>query len=186
MKIGVFIGSFNPPHVGHEKIMQYLLEKKYVDKILLVPTGNYWDKNNLLPLKERINLLKFYENKCITVETEYNNCTFTYELMRNLNKKYISDELFLIMGADNIVNFTKWQNYEELLEYPIIVMNRNHIDITKYTEKLKGNFLIIKDYPFIDISSSQIRENIRLYQNYLKKEVYKSIIENKLYGESYE
>ena len=51
MKIGIFIGSFNPPHLGHLDIIKYLLNKKYVDKILIVPTKNYWNKTNLIDIK---------------------------------------------------------------------------------------------------------------------------------------
>ena len=50
MKIGIFIGSFNPPHLGHLDIIKYLLNKKYVDKILIVPTKNYWNKTNLIDI----------------------------------------------------------------------------------------------------------------------------------------
>ena len=48
MKIGIFVGSFNPVHKGHIKIVKHLLTKKYLDKVLIVPTGNYWNKNNLI------------------------------------------------------------------------------------------------------------------------------------------
>ena len=44
MKIGIYIGSFNPPHKGHIKIINYLLNNNYVDKIIVIPTGNYWNK----------------------------------------------------------------------------------------------------------------------------------------------
>ena len=50
MKKGIFIGSFNPPHLGHLDMMNYLLDKKIIDKICVVPTGNYWDKNNLVDI----------------------------------------------------------------------------------------------------------------------------------------
>ena len=70
MKIGIYIGSFNPPHKGHKKIINYLLTNKYVDKILIIPTGNYWHKQNLINIKDRINMLKYYENKKIKVDIE--------------------------------------------------------------------------------------------------------------------
>ena len=44
MKLGVYVGSFNPVHIGHKYIIDYLLNNKYVDKIIVIPTGNYWDK----------------------------------------------------------------------------------------------------------------------------------------------
>ncbi len=178
MKLGVYIGSFNPPHKGHKYVIDYLLDKKIVDKVLIVPTKNYWDKQDLVDIKDRIRMLKFYENDCVKVDTSHNEYNYTYELMRELKKEY-DDELYLIIGADNIVNFDKWKNYEELLKYHIIIMNRNGIDIEKYIEKYKGKFLIQKDFHEIDISSTKIRNKIN--DEYLDQEIKKYIINNNLY-----
>ena len=179
MKIGVYVGSFNPVHIGHIKVVNYLLENKYVDKILIIPTIEYWNKNNLAPLKDRINMLKFFENEQIKIDTIHNNYIYTYELMKELEKEY-NDELYLILGADNIVNFDKWKNYKELLKYNIIVLERNDINISMYTNKLKGNFIVIDDYPYIDISSSEIRNGKG--NDYLDKRVLKYMEENSLYN----
>ena len=184
MKIGIFIGSFNPPHLGHLDIIKYLLNKKYVDKILIVPTKNYWNKTNLIDINKRIAMLKFYENDNIKVDTSNNNYQYTYQLMRKLKKEYSHDELYLIIGADNIINFKKWKNYEELLTYNIIIMTRNNIDILKYTSHLTGKFTVINDYNFTDISSTKIRNNLFLNKKYLQEEIYHYIIENKLYNTS--
>lgn len=182
MKIGIFIGSFNPPHLGHLDIINYLLNKKYVDKILIVPTKNYWNKTNLIDINKRIAMLKFYENDNIKVDTSNNNYQYTYQLMRKLKKEYSHDELYLIIGADNIINFKKWKNYEELLTYNIIIMTRNNIDILKYTSHLTGKFTVVNDYNFTDISSTKIRNNVFLNKKYLQKDIYHYIIENKLYN----
>ena len=172
MKIGIFIGSFNPPHLGHLDIIKYLLNKKYVDKILIVPTKNYWNKTNLIDINKRIAMLKFYENDNIKVDTSNNNYQYTYQLMRKLKKEYSHDELYLIIGADNIINFKKWKNYEELLTYNIIIMTRNNIDILKYTSHLTGKFTVVNDYNFTDISSTKIRNNLFLNKKYLQEEIY--------------
>lgn len=182
MKIGIFIGSFNPPHLGHLDIIKYLLNKKYVDKILIVPTKNYWNKTNLIDINKRIAMLKFYENDNIKVDTSNNNYQYTYQLMRKLKKEYSHDELYLIIGADNIINFKKWKNYEELLTYNIIIMTRNNIDILKYTSHLSGKFTVVNDYNFTDISSTKIRNNVFLNKKYLQEDIYHYIIENKLYN----
>ena len=182
MKIGIFIGSFNPPHLGHLDIIKYLLNKKYVDKILIVPTKNYWNKTNLIDINKRIAMLKFYENDNIKVDTSNNNYQYTYQLMRKLKKEYSHEELYLIIGADNIINFKKWKNYEELLTYNIIIMTRNNIDILKYTSHLTGKFTVVNDYNFTDISSTKIRNNVFLNKKYLQEDIYHYIIENKLYN----
>ena len=59
MKIAVYVGSFNPVHKGHIKVVKKIL-KEYVDKVIIVPTMSYWNKNNLISIKDRINMLKIY------------------------------------------------------------------------------------------------------------------------------
>ena len=179
MKLGIYIGSFNPPHKGHIYVVNYLLDNNVVDKVLIVPTANYWDKQNLPDIKHRINMLKFYEKDNIKIDDVNNGYAYTYELMRKLSEEYPSDNLYLIIGADNIINFDKWKNYQELLKYNIIVMKRDNVDINKYINKYHGNFTIIDDYEPFNISSTQIRNNVS--DKYLDKEVINYIKEHNLY-----
>ena len=127
MRIGVFVGSFNPVHEGHIKVANYLLEHDYVDKVLILPTPNYWDKQDLIPVRHRYRMLKFYETDKIIIDNKHNNYPYTYQVLRSLKKDY-KDDLYLIIGADNIERFNEWRNYEEIQENKIIVLNRNNID----------------------------------------------------------
>ena len=182
VRLGIFIGSFNPPHKGHIKVVKYLLKKNYVDQVLIVPTLNYWDKNNLIDINDRINMLKTYENDIIKVDTEFNKYIYTVELMKELSKKY-KDELYLILGADNIVEFDKWKDYQELLKYKIIVVNRRNIDIDKYISKFNSNnFIVVNNFKNIDISSTELRKDLN--SKYLDKEVLDYIRGHKLYERS--
>ena len=187
MKIGVYVGSFNPVHKGHIKITNHLLEN-YLDKVIIMPTGNYWDKNDLASIKDRLNMLKNYQSEKIIIEDENNDLPYTYLVMEYLEKKYKSNELYLIIGADNIVNFDKWQRYKDLLKYNIVIINRDNIDVEFYLKKLDKNdkYLILDDLDEINISSTKIRELIK--SNYLEnikqfidQEILEYIIENKLY-----
>ena len=121
MKIGVFVGSFNPVHKGHIKIINHLIKNKYLDKVIIIPTGNYWNKQNIININDRINMLKFYENYDIIVDNKLNNLTYTYEIMNELNHEY--KDLNLIIGADNLIDFDKWKNFKELLNYNLIIIN---------------------------------------------------------------
>ena len=179
MRLGVYVGSFNPVHNGHIDIVNYLLKNNYVDKVLIVPTLNYWNKQDLIDIKHRINMLKFFENEVIIVDKTHNKYVYTTYLFKELEKEY-TDTLYLIIGADNIINFDKWKDYKELLKYKIIVINRNNIDIDTYINKYNSNnFIIIKDYIPLDISSTDIRNG---NDDYLNPRVLKYIKENKLYG----
>ena len=179
MKLGIYVGSFNPVHIGHIDVVNYLIKEKYVDKVLIVPTLNYWNKFNLIDIKHRINMLKYFENDFIKIDTKNNKYIYTYELLNKLGKEY-DDELYLIMGADNIIEFDKWKNYKELLKYKIIVVNRNNIDINKYIKKYNtNNFIVINGYKYIDISSTELRENLN--SKYIDKKVLDYIKKNNLF-----
>lgn len=180
MKLGIYVGSFNPVHNGHIKIVNYLLNHKYVDKVIIIATPNYWNKQNLVTLKHRINMLKFYERKSIIIDEKHNKKLYTYQVLKELKKDYPKDELYLIIGADNIVNLKLWKNLEDILKNKIIIMNRNNIDINKYLDQYpKKQFIVISDFPYIKISSTQIRNGD---YRHLKREVKNYIEQNKLYG----
>ena len=179
MTLGIYMGSFNPPHKGHLEIVNYLLKNNYVDKVLIVPTLSYWDKDISVCVEDRINMLRFFETDNIIIDDKHNKYIYTYELVMKLRESYPNYELSIIIGADNIINLDKWKNYKELLNYNIIVMNRNNIDIEKYVKKYQGNFTIINDYKGIDISSTELRK--KLSSKYLDKRVIEYINNHHLY-----
>ena len=176
MRIGIYIGSFNPPHLGHKKVIDYLLDNHYVENILIIPTENYWNKTKLVDIKDRINMLKYYENDKVKVDTTHNKYIYTYELLNILKKEYKEDELYLIIGSDNLNELHKWKNIEELLKNNIIVLKRKKI--IKNNKIDDRNFIYIDNYPFIDISSTEIRKG---NYKYLDNNIKDYIIKNNLY-----
>ena len=182
-KIGIFVGSFDPIHLGHIKVMDYLIENKYLDKIIILPTGNYWNKKDLTDINSRCEMIKLIKRDYLIVDNENNKYQYTYQILNALNKKYKDHELYLIIAADNIISFDKWKNVDEILSNnKVIVLNRNNIDINSYVSKFKqkDKFIIVQDYPFIDISSTSLRGKIN--KDYLDKNVYNYIIEKHLYN----
>lgn len=187
MKLGVYVGSFDPVHKGHIKIVNYLLDK-YLDKVIIVPTGAYWDKTDLINVNHRINMLNFFESDRIIIEEEKNNLPCTYMIMEYLSKKYKDDEFYFIMGADNIIDFDKWDNYKELLKYNFIIIARADIDVKYYLKKLgkENNYLLVEDLDDMDVSSTTVRNLIKEnklhdVENLIDKQVLRYIIENNLY-----
>ena len=65
MRLGIYVGSFDPVHDGHYFVCRYLIDNDYIDKVLVIPTNNYWDKRIDASLEDRINMLKYYEEKDI-------------------------------------------------------------------------------------------------------------------------
>lgn len=183
MKIGIYVGSFDPIHIGHINVMDYLINNKYLDKIIILPTCNYWNKINLTDVNIRCNMIKLISRDYLVVDNENNRYQYTYEILNVLNEKYKNDELFLIISADNIISFDKWKNVSLILKNnKVIVLNRDNIDINSYVNKFKekDRFIVIQDYPFIDISSTKLRN--KLDKRFLTDEVYKYIIDNNLYN----
>jgi len=187
MKIGVYVGSFDPFHKGHENIIYHLLNKKYIDKVIIIPTLSYWNKNIKTSLNDRINIIKTIEDSNIEVNTTLNNYSYTYEILNILKKEYKKDNLFLIIGADSLVHFNKWKKVNNILENNVIVIPRNDIDTNKYIDefKEKNKFIVVSDFNQ-DISSTMIRErlNNKDYNNldkYINKKILDYIINNNLY-----
>ena len=74
-RVGIYCGSFNPVHNGHITIAKEVVNQGLVDKVLMVATEGYWDKQGLMPLQERILMLKFFENENLIIEEELNSMT---------------------------------------------------------------------------------------------------------------
>ena len=184
MKISVYVGSFNPVHKGHIKVVKKIL-KEYVDKVIIVPTMSYWNKNNLISIKDRINMLKLYETKDIVIDNKNNNYEFTYQVLRNIQNEYKNDKIYLVIGDDLLKDFDKWKNVSEILKYNIIVIRRNDIEESIYKKYENYNFIVKNKISSKEISSTIVR-NMILNNNkdvlkYIDLKVYDYIKRNNLY-----
>lgn len=176
MKIGVFVGSFDPVHNGHTNVINYLIDKKIVDRVLVIATGNYWDKQNITDLNKRLDMLDLIKKDNIIIDKTHNNIKYTYQMLNVLKKEYKDDEFYLVIGADNANTLHKWKHYNEIIQNGIIVVGRDNIKVN-----LKTNKLIFIDKNFGNISSTKIRNDILNNKMYLDDLVYNYIIENNLY-----
>ena len=178
MRIGIYIGSFDPFHNGHIKIIKEILKEDIVDKIFIIPTEDYWNKTINLDLEKRFELIELSLKNKIPKDKYYIDKTlgkypYTYLLFRQLKKDYPNDELYLIMGGDNIPKFNKWKHYKELTQYNFIVVNRNTPDLEKQIIRLKPkSYYLLEVKGISDISSTYIRDNIEDY-NKIKKMINK-------------
>lgn len=192
MKIGVFGGSFNPPHKMHLDIGVQLVNKQYVDNVVYVPTGSkYKYKNNLLPDKNRLEMLeiltKKYENLSVNDYELKDEVVYTCETLAYFKEVYPTDDIYFVCGADNLSYIDKWKNGEDILKnYKILVMKRKGEDIDELLEKFKEykHNIVVADVEQRDISSTDIREKLKNNENILDvldKDVYEYIRKNKLY-----
>ena len=194
MKIGIFGGCFNPPHLIHYELIKKILENKIVDKVIVVPTGNSYEKQDLIPIKHRYKMLKimFKDLKNVEISNfeDKKSVVYTYQTLdyfKSLNK---NDEICFICGQDNIIDFVNWKNYDYILKhYKVIVVTRNGINLNYDNEILKQYNSSIKyfDLKLEKMSSTFIRENIKNFNkiNFLMNEnVIKYINKNNLYNRS--
>ena len=188
MKIGVYVGSFDPVHKAHMEVVNHVTENNYVDKVVIIPTHSYWNKKQLTDIKNRIAMLKFYENNNIIINTTLNSVPYTYQILNALKEQYQNDELYLIIGADNIEKFHLWKEVDKILENKILVLPRNRIDVYKYIEKFKQKkqFIFVENFNVQFISSTAIRnmiltDNYQEINGFLDENVLKYILDNNLY-----
>lgn len=183
MRIGVFGGSFNPPHLMHLNIAKDLLRLKYLDKVIFVPTGNKYSKDDLIDIKYRIEMLKImtisYDDMIVSDYENQDRVVYTYETLDYFKNKYLGSEIYFILGADNLKQISNWKNSEYILSnYKLLVINRGDDKI-----EAKDN-VVVTDILNNDISSTFIRSNIDnddIIKKYLDKNVLEYIRKEKLY-----
>lgn len=191
MKIGIFGGSFNPIHKGHEEIAKLSIKELNLDKLIIVPVGvASHKKNNFLEAKLRFELCQkvFEDFKNIEVsdiEIKNSETSYTYKTLQEIIELYGKEhEYFEIIGEDSIDYFEKWKNYKEILEKSKVVVFRRKNSKREY-KHLKHKNIIYLESPYYNISSTEIREKIKnkeSLENLLNKKIIKFFINLKNYG----
>jgi nicotinate-nucleotide adenylyltransferase len=202
MRIGVFGGTFDPPHIGHSLLADESLFQLQLNKILWVLTPNPPHKINrkLSPPEQRLSLVQAaitnrQEFILSRVDLNRRGPHYALDTVQLLQKQFPGDELFYLIGGDSFHDLPIWYKPDDLIRAcaGIGVMRRpgDEIDIDPMHEKLPG--LIGKTYfidtPLLDISSTDIRQRIahgRSYQYYLLPPVYDLIEKNRYYHPSIE
>ena len=183
MKVGLFFGSFNPIHIGHLAIANYILEYSNLDEIWLVisPQNPLKKKKTLLNEYDRLKMveLALYDDfKIKACDTEFNlpKPSYTIDTLTYLSEQNPKHNFVLIAGTDNFQSFHKWKNYEQILDqYMIYVYPRPGYDLGKFD---KHNNIKLINAPLMEISSSFIRDSIKNNKDiryFIPSEVYKYI-----------
>ena len=167
-KIGILGGTFDPCHLGHLKISKEAKKKFNLRKIIWAVTKkNPFKKKSKQTLESRIRNSQKFTKKYKFIEISYFEkivkSNKTFDLIKYLKKKYFSSELYLIMGADNLISFHRWDNWKNITsKCNIIVFNRYPYKSKalkslafKQIDKEKLKFINFKK---VNISSSQLRK----------------------------
>jgi len=170
MRIAIYGGSFNPMHIGHEKIVDYVLNNLNMDKIIIIPVGiPSHRENNLEESDTRLKICKeiFKGNKKIEVsdiEIKSEGKSYTYDTLLKLMDLYgENNEFFEIIGEDSLKSLKTWKNYEELLKICKFIVFRRKDDKNIQIDKefLNNKNIIILENEYYDISSTEIRNMVK-------------------------
>jgi len=168
MKIGLFFGTFNPIHVGHMIIGNYMVEFSDLEEVwfVITPQSPFKQKTSMLGNYHRLAVANVaVENypklKTSAIEFNLKQPNYTIDTLVHLEEKYQNKQFCLIMGEDNLKGFHKWKNYEVILEnYELYVYPR--ISDGKVEHKLLNHTKVHKiNAPIIQISSTFIRKSIK-------------------------
>lgn len=172
-KIGLFFGSFNPIHIGHLILANYILENSDMDELWFVvsPQNPFKDKKSLLKDHNRLDMVqlavKNYPNmRASNVEFSLPQPSYTIDTLMYLREKHPDYSFSLIMGEDNLNGLHKWKNAEFLLKnYHIIVYPRIFESEKKDPEYLGHENISLVKAPVIELSATEIRNMIKAGKN---------------------
>ncbi|WEK69244.1 MAG: nicotinate (nicotinamide) nucleotide adenylyltransferase [Candidatus Chryseobacterium colombiense] len=172
-KVGLFFGSFNPIHIGHLILANYILENSDMNEVWFVvsPQNPFKDKKTLLNDHNRLDMvelaLKNYPNiKASNVEFSLPKPSYTIDTLAYLNEKYPNYSFSLMMGEDNLKSLHKWKNSDYLIKnYHIIVYPRVFEGEAKSTEYQKHENISLIKAPIIELSATEIRRMIKENKN---------------------
>jgi len=165
-KTGLFFGSFNPIHIGHMILAEYMIENTDLKEIWFVVSPQN-------PLKEKKGLLADYHrlamvNIAVEDDARMRSCniefkmpqpSYTIDTLAYLDEKHPDRHFVLIGGTDILPSFHKWKNYKVLLEnYTLYIYNRPHYEPGEYSNHPNISFF---EAPLLEISASFIRASIK-------------------------
>lgn len=189
VKIGIFSGSFDPIHVGHAMVANFLAQYCGFDAVWLMPSPINPLKQGTSPVSEdlRIEMCRIVAGKCSNVKVsdfEFNlpRPSYTWRTLCELRKSFPEHRFSLVIGSDNWLVFDRWRNHEDIIrEFEIIIYPRPGYDVSG---ALPSNVNLLCDAPQALISSTFARQGIREGKNmnyFIDPDVIEFIKVNKLY-----
>lgn len=198
-KIGIMGGTFNPIHNGHIALADAAYKAFSLDKILFMPSGNSYMKQHVLDNSKRVSMVsKAIESisyfELSTIEVERFGNTYTSETLQQLTQQNPDVQYYFIMGADSLFHIEKWKDPEIIFQLSTLICmvrdDYNMADIKKKGAELaqRGADILYLNMPKIDISSTDIRNRVKLHQSIselVPEKVEKYILQEHLYEKEY-
>ncbi len=182
-EILLYFGSFNPIHIGHMAIANYLTEFCDIKELwfVITPQNPLKKSSSLLKDRDRQYLIQlaiedYPKFKVSDIEFYLPKPNYTINTLTYLKEKYPKGKFSILIGGDNLATFHKWKNYEKILEgFKIYVYKRPGCEVREF----ENSDITIVDAPQMEISSSFIRKAIKKNKDiryFLPPKVYKYIL----------
>lgn len=163
MKVGLFFGSFNPIHIGHLIIANYMLEFTEVEEVWFVvsPQNPFKIHDQLEDSQHRLKMVQLALDdnpkfKALDIEFGLPKPSFTINTLHYLKEKSPNHDFILIMGSDNLAQLPKWKGFDEIINnYNLFVYHREGSDNQEL--KARDNVRVF-DAPVLSISATFIRD----------------------------
>jgi nicotinate-nucleotide adenylyltransferase len=168
MRVGLLFGSFNPIHIGHLILANYMATNTTLDVVWLVvsPQNPFKPSSSLLHEFDRLHLVRLAISDNVDlgvtdIEFRMPKPSYTIDTLTYLQEKYPTYQFSLIMGEDNLATLHKWKNYGQILShYEVLVYPRSKSG--KVPDALKDHPRIqVVPAPLLDISATFIRECLK-------------------------
>lgn len=183
MNLGVYGGSFDPPHLAHVQVATRLLSRGLVDHVLVVPVYEHAFAKDLLPFAERLELCRLAFDGLVGVtvsdlERDLPRPNFTWATLQAVRHLHPNAELRLIVGADVLADLPRWHRIEEVLRLaPLLAVGRSGFDRPD-----------VHELELPDVASRRLREELRqrtgavsAARESLPASVWQRIVERDLY-----
>ncbi|HZJ77264.1 MAG TPA: nicotinate (nicotinamide) nucleotide adenylyltransferase [Clostridia bacterium] len=195
-KIGVFGGTFNPPHLGHLKLVSDFADKLSLSDVLIIPTYTppHKQADGLVSSEHRLRMcsLTFERDKrfhVCDIEIKREGKSYTFDTLTALSELYPSAHFYLIIGSDMLLSFDEWHRYKDVLNLCTICAaerdtTNNPLKKHGIPSLFKGHNLIVLDFKPLSVTSSLIRKMIKTHQDispFVAQEVIQYIADNNLY-----
>lgn len=172
-KIGLFFGSFNPIHIGHLILGNYVLENTDMDELWFVvsPQNPFKEKKSLLKDYNRLEMVQlaiknYPKMRASNVEFSLPIPSYTIDTLTYLHEKHPDYAFSLIMGEDNLESLHKWKNADKLVSnHQIIVYPRIFDNQEKKNQYQDNPNISLINAPIIELSATEIRNMIKEGKN---------------------
>ena len=168
-KTGLYFGSFNPVHAGHLIVAEHIAWHTDLDQVWLVvsPHNPFKEKSSLASDYDRLEMVNLaiegYDRlRACDAEFRLPKPSYTCDTLIHLSEKYPSRDFSLIVGADSLIGFERWKNYDFILKYfSLYIYPRPGYENT--SPVIEGSrFKVIEGAPQVEVSASAIRRDIAL------------------------